>query len=44
MVTFNSIEQQIVTEYGWLVGNIKIYAVPFTFGALIVGWAIGHFI
>ena len=43
-MSFSSIEQQIVTEYGVVIGTIKNYAVPCTFAALVVGWLIGHFI
>lgn len=41
-MSFASIEQQIVTEYGVIVGFIKNYAVWCTFGALVVGWLVGH--
>lgn len=44
MPTLQSVEQTIITEYGVIVGTIKNYAVPCTLFALVLGWAIGHYL
>lgn len=43
-MSFSTMEQQIVAEYGVVIGFIKNYAVPCTVAALVVGLLIGHFI
>lgn len=43
-MTIQTIEQQIVTEYGAIVGFIKNYAVFSAIAALAIGWLVGHYL
>lgn len=43
-MTIQTIEQQILTEYGVIIGTIKNNAVWCTIGALLAGLLIGHLI
>lgn len=44
MATIANIEQQIITEYGVVVGFIKNHVYSSVLIALAAGWLIGHFL
>ncbi len=44
MANLQSVEQTIIAEYGVIIGTIKNNAVWCTFGALLAGLLVGHFI